>query len=379
MLNFTIKQPCVIDISHWNIIDWNNVLSDIAGFYIKVSEGKDYQDPDAKNNFEGAGRRGFRRGLYHFFQINDVAAQVANFIDACTKIGAIVDGKWVAEMEPVLDAEYIPRLQTDIVGSRLAAQYKTWLDMVEEATGVRPIVYSSAACLNYACDPIFWTSWKNSTGETVWGWLTSSASKAPAWAGTYKLWTAGYPDNPDSYSEPYQMPIGWPDWFVWQYKVIVGGIQGISSKTDLNVFNGTIEEWRKIYPMDSTTIPPSEEIRYKITASADVYIRDYAGATKGKIIGMFKAGQVGYGTQTMGTQGGAYYSLLVESGADIVGWVYARFNSSNTYATIVKETVPTTPPPVEPPPTSPDQTYTVVLTDDATGEKFVGKLIKSQP
>ena len=367
-----IKEPCIVDVSHWNIIDWGNFDRRVVGVIIKATESKDYRDPDCRKNFIEAGKLGLPRSLYHFFQPNDVSSQVDNFISYAEEVGAIIDGKWVAEIEPVLDAEFTPTKQSDIVGKDLANQYKVWLDMVEAKTGKRPIVYSSEQCLGYTCSPIFWTQWTDASGNKRWSWMTNGSSVPPSWAGLYKLWTAAYPNNPDGMDKPYVMPRGWPNWFLWQYAVVVGLIEGISSKTDVNVFNGTIDEWKKMYPYNGGGEPPMPK-KYKVTTTGIVNVRDRGGATLGNKIGEMKPGQVGYGYETMGSADGQYYCLHVTDGIGLDGWVYQRYNWTNTYATIeiVDDVVE---PPIDPPLV--EKTFAVSVVDNQTGEVYTGTLVK---
>lgn len=370
-----LKRPCIVDLSHWNTIDWGNFDNRVVGVIIKATESKDYKDPDCKRNFDEAGKLGLPRSLYHFFQPNDVSAQAENYLSYAEEIGAIVNGKWVAEIEPVLDAEFTPALKTDIVGKELANQYKVWLDIVESRTGKRPIVYSSEQCLNFTRDPIYWTSWKNEDGDLVWGWMTKDSSLPPYWAGTYKLWTAGYPDKPDNYNAPYSMPMGWDKWFMWQYAVIDGAIRGVSGKTDLNLFNGTLEEWKTMYPTNGGGEPPMPT-RYKVTTSKEVNVRDRGGPTLGNKVGVMSPTQTGCGYETMGTPGGQYYCIHVTEGLGFDGWIYQRHNFTNTYATI--SVVEVIEPPVEPPPppSEGEKTFSVSMVDNQTGEVYSGTLMK---
>jgi len=272
-----IKSPCIIDISHWEVPDWPNLDSRVMGVIMKATQGKFYVDPTFKNSWIGAGNRQIPRSAYHFFEANDVAAQVSNYLTTCEDVGLLVSGIWKAEIEPVLDAEYQPttiasRLLSlvgiqpsppvrtkawldlqhpenylainrradkwraleyaataaprSVSGAQLAAQYKAWLDMVESETGVQPIIYTSK-----------------------WMWMHTGN---PAWVQDYKLWVAQYPYEPDMQNEPAYLPDGWADWWMWQYSES-GQLEGISGKVDLNLFNGTADDWKRFY--GGATIP----------------------------------------------------------------------------------------------------------------------------
>jgi len=250
-----IKSPCIIDISHWEVPDWPNLDSRVMGVIMKATQGKFYRDPTCRANYIGAGARGVPRGLYHYAEPDDVAAQVNNFLVVCEEIGALRDGVWLAELPPILDAEYYPNTETSVVGAQLAAQYEAWMTRVEQAVGVRPWIYSSNNFLGFTQSPIFWTAWKDKYSKTQHDWMTNSSSMPPAWAGTYPLWIAEYPHNPDEQEAPNSMPSGWPDFILWQYaESAKGEIAGIAESVDLNVFNGSEDEW--IYLFGGGVIPP---------------------------------------------------------------------------------------------------------------------------
>ena len=271
----TIKQPCFADSSHWNPVDWNNLDPRLLGMIWKITQGKYYIDPTCAGFWRDAKSKGVARSVFHFFEPNDIQAQVVNFLTACEDIGIIVSGKWMAEIEPVLDAEYSPptlasrvlgamgietkipnlsaKKQADlrypadhltvnrrasqsgtmthliapaVSGAQLAAQYKAWLDGVEAAVGIKPIIYTS---------------------QSKWVY-----TEYPTWASRYKLWTAQYPYSPDGQGAPLYVPYGnFVSWWGWQYSenATVQGFKG-----DINVYNGTTEEWIEQY--GGGVIPP---------------------------------------------------------------------------------------------------------------------------
>jgi hypothetical protein len=171
----------------------------------------------------------------------------------------------------------------------------------------------------------------------------------------FRMWPANYPYiYIHGISKP-RMFGHWKTWTLWQYH----------GNPDYNDFNGTDEEFYALF--GGAYIPPVEPPQggdmYKITTQGTVNIRETGGAVLGKDIGNFVVGQTGFGSEIQGSPTGAFYSLKVTSGADIVGWVYARFGGGDTYATIVEVDDP-------PPPTGtlpiihlkaegyPDQTWT---------------------
>lgn len=113
--------------------------------------------------------------------------------------------------------------------------------------------------------------------------------------------------------------------------------------------------------------------KYKVTTAGIVNVRDRGGATLGNKIGEMKPGQVGYGYETMGSADGQYYCLHVTDGIGLDGWVYQRYNWTNTYATIevVEDVVE---PPIDPPLV--EKTFAVSVVDNQTGEVYTGTLVK---
>jgi len=91
-----IKQPCLVDASHWEIVDWNNFDPRVLGVIWKITQGKYYIDPTCASFWAGAGALGLPRSVFHFFEPNDISAQVENFLTACEDIGIIVSGRWMA-------------------------------------------------------------------------------------------------------------------------------------------------------------------------------------------------------------------------------------------------------------------------------------------
>ncbi len=156
-----------------------------------------------------------------------------------------------------------------------------------------------------------------------------------------------------------------------------GSLYGVNPSfakdVDLNYFLGTEEEFQEF--VGGTPVPPPDpagDAMYKVTCSNTVNIRASDGGTLGNIIGALSTGQTGHGTEISGSPTGTYYSLHITDvdGTPIDGWVYARWNNGNTFATI--EEVVTPPPPVE---TVPHMDMT--LTDkDGTVYRFVADGVK---
>lgn len=242
-MDYQIKLPAGIDISFWESeIRWNQLSPRPAVVIAKASEYK-WNDPKFEEHWKNMTAFDAPRGAYHFFRANDVSSQVSAYLAQMQKVGAWDGTKWSAEIPPILDAEYEPPVKPKNPpknyvdpprGAQLAGQYKTWLDTVERATGVRPIIYTNINYWNYTLD-----------------WF----SKPPGWTRDYKLWLAYYPDRKDDFARPTagMMPKGWllEDVVMWQYAED-GRLAGVP-------YDGVDLNWLDLKWLESlgTPIPPA--------------------------------------------------------------------------------------------------------------------------
>lgn len=189
-----------IDVSdHQKTVDWNAVQKAGKVFaFIKATDGITWTDPEFAANWSGAKAAGLLRGAYHFYETNDdPAEQARNFLSAVP----LEPG----DLPPVVDIEATKSGQS---AAQIVKDLQTWLDVVEQATGRVPILYTN---------PSYWDS------------LGTSAF------GRYPLWIAEY-----GVSTP-KLPAGWTRWTFWQLSES-GTVAGISGSVDLDVFNGTLAE-----------------------------------------------------------------------------------------------------------------------------------------
>lgn len=190
-----------IDVSYWQgNIDWQSVCQ--AGYrfaFAKVTEGITYLDSTFYPNVAGAHAAGMPIGAYHFFHLSLPAKAQAEFF--LSKISPVK-----LDLPPVLDFED----NTHIGQFQAAAAVKTWLDIVEAATGRKPIIYTG------------FYYWRDSISD-------------PAWANDYPLWIAQY--NTDQPS----IPSCWSKWAFWQYseKGMVPGIYDSSVDLDYTTLSET--------------------------------------------------------------------------------------------------------------------------------------------
>ena len=186
-----------IDVSHYQgTVDWQQVKAAGNQFaFAKATEGVTLLDPELATNWAGMKAAGLLRGAYHFFEPGDDAGQQATFF-----LGTVQFER--GDLPPVLDVETAPA-----AGEDLWRGVQTWLEQVETATGMRPILYLNK-------------SFANENG-------------APASLAAYPLWLAQYE------VELPTLPTGWTTWLLWQYSQS-GTVAGVTGSVDLDQLNGPL-------------------------------------------------------------------------------------------------------------------------------------------
>lgn len=189
-----------IDVSHHNgKIEWRKVkkmrFSDedlqIQFCFLKATEGMTHSDREFERNWEQLGKLGIKRGAYHFFiPWREPVGQAKNFINSVKlKKG---------DFAPVLDIEQ-NSLKSD---SQIIEEIETWLDIVGEHYGVKPIIYTN---------PNFYRKFIKGNFDD------------------YPLWIADY-------SKETLKGYGSSLWF-WQHNQ-KGWCEGVRGTVDYNVFLG---------------------------------------------------------------------------------------------------------------------------------------------
>lgn len=137
-----------IDVSHHQgDINWVEVkksVPDLAFIYVKCSEGKDYVDPAFKKNAEGAAKNGFRVGAYHYFRMTSSAHD--QFKNYCKQMDAVP-----VTLRPMVDVEKDDKKPR----KELQDSLKMLLNLLEEAYGVKPVIYGTNRSYNEFCAPEF--------------------------------------------------------------------------------------------------------------------------------------------------------------------------------------------------------------------------------
>lgn len=205
-----------IDVSHFQgTVDWPAAAAGgIAFAYAKTSDGGTGSDQKFATNWAGMKAAGIPRGAYHFFRpATSAEAQADHFVQL---VGALAPG----DLPPMLDLEETKTATAPEQWDAVAVDARvplvlTWLERVEAALGLRPILYTRRGFVQtYFPDP---------------GQLTD-----------YLLWVAHYTGKPAP-----DVPAGWQDWTFWQFSE-TGTVPGIAGSVDLDRFNGTLEQLRAL-------------------------------------------------------------------------------------------------------------------------------------
>ncbi|MBR0462927.1 MAG: glycoside hydrolase family 25 [Clostridia bacterium] len=194
-----------VDVSHYQgSIDWN-LLQDqgIMFAYIKATEGSSYQDSEFQTNWENVKGTKLRAGAYHFFSFESSGLkQSENFI----RTVPVIDGM----LPPVIDVEPYGRYRTLMDSDETTAEIKDWLNAIEAEYGMRPVIYTTEA------------------------FYMDCMAKAFS---DYDIWIRSV----------YRSPREEIKWKFWQYsnRVHLNGYVGEERFVDMNVFDGTIEDFEK--------------------------------------------------------------------------------------------------------------------------------------
>lgn len=159
--------------------------------FIKATEGLSGADKQFKRNWQQCKQAGITRGAYHYFlATKDGVAQAKNFISN-VKLEP-------GDLPPVLDVEDLYGVPAALMQQRV----KDFLQVVEAAYNVKPIVYSYADFFQ-----------RN---------LAGSCKGYPVWVAHYFGETSPHINC---------------EWQFWQHSD-AGKVNGITSKVDFNVFRG---------------------------------------------------------------------------------------------------------------------------------------------
>lgn len=197
-----------VDVSRYQgDIDWQRLLANNISFaFIKATEGGDVADSMFELNWALAREAGMPRGAYHYYYFCRSAEEQAKWFIDHVPLDNLA-------LPPVLDAEWTQRSRTcpfrpapEVVRSEMSK----YLLAVGRRYGKRPIIYST---VDFYADNELWR---------VMG---------------YSFWLRSVAGHP-SVTYPSQ------DWVLWQYTG-TGLVPGIEGQTDLNVFAGSRDDFRR--------------------------------------------------------------------------------------------------------------------------------------
>lgn len=175
----------------------------VSFVFIKATEGKDIKNAHYANDYTAARRHGFCVGTYHFFSTKSSATQQANHFLKTAHFNR-------GDLPPVLDVEPSNTQIKKMGGAEaLFNAIRTWMRIVQQKTGVRPILYINQQFVN------------------------KYLPLAPDIKRDYDVWIARYGEyKPDVHLAIWQLS---PD----------GRVKGIRGEVDIDVFNGYQSEWKE--------------------------------------------------------------------------------------------------------------------------------------
>ncbi|MFF4060560.1 glycoside hydrolase family 25 protein [Streptomyces sp. NPDC001668] len=204
-----------IDISRYQhpgnkAIDWGRVSRSGQKFVsVKATEGTRTVSPWFVRDLAGARSVRMIHTAYHYFDpAQDGRLQADHFLSTVGR--QHLDGHQPYQLPLELDLEGPCKVGPGAFESRVLA----FLNRVEAATGVEPVVYTQRSYVNHCM----------------------AGSKA---LGKYRVRLARYSNNP-----PPALP-GGTGWHFWQFTE-KATVPGVPAKTDENVFNGSYQALRNL-------------------------------------------------------------------------------------------------------------------------------------
>lgn len=186
-------------------IDWDVLTKQNIRFaFIKATEGSSFVDPHFHDNYENAAKTGIRVGAYHFFSFDSGGdTQAENFIREVEKIDNM--------LPPVIDLEFYGDKKSNPPDREtVTTQLKLFVAKIEEVYGVKPVIYV--------------------VYETYDLYIKDNFDDCDIWIRDV-FRTPSLSDK--------------RNWVFWQYtsRARLDGYNGEEKYIDLNVFNGTEEQF----------------------------------------------------------------------------------------------------------------------------------------
>lgn len=185
--------------SHQGEINWEEVYASKVNFaFIKATEGETFVDKKFEYNFSQAKKNNIIVGAYHFFRFNKNGKEQAyNFINN-VQLDSL-------SLPPVLDVELFGGNKFSFeTKNKVISEIFNCLRTLEKYYDRKPIIYTNI--------------------ETYENFIKGNFDD-------YDLWLCKLCNEPKSVK-----------WKIWQYSH-QGVVPGIKSDVDMNVFNGSYEEF----------------------------------------------------------------------------------------------------------------------------------------
>ena len=203
-----------IDVSHHQgEINWKRLKRGnpseppITFVYIKATEGYNHDDTRFERNWKAAKKNGFICGAYHYFGTKSPGEIQARQFISKVKLEP-------GDLPPVVDVEEEPEN-----AEAYREELKKFISVLEKHYGVKPIIYTYKKFHERHINNTHFNSY-------------------PLWIARYEASHPGIDDK----------------WIIWQCTED-GRLPGIDEDVDINVFNGTAEEFQKLI-IKSRITPP---------------------------------------------------------------------------------------------------------------------------
>jgi lysozyme len=194
-----------IDVSQYQgTIDWENLEAieeqfEIKFVVVRATAGSKKVDRKFKTNWRNLSSTVYIQGAYHYYRPDENSTDQANNFIKNVKLRK-------GHLPPILDIEKMPKGQSM---DKLKEGLLNWLTLVEKQYGVKPIIY---------------------TGEKYYEDFLQEDFP------NYKFWIANY--------NPWKEKIE-DDYLMWQFTE-KAKLHGINELVDVNVFNGNVEDLKKV-------------------------------------------------------------------------------------------------------------------------------------
>lgn len=194
-----------IDVSQYQgTIDWENLEAieeqfEIKFVVVRATAGSKKVDRNFKKNWKNLSSTVYIQGAYHYYRPDENSTDQANNFIKNVKLRK-------GHLPPILDIEKMPKGQSM---NKLKEGLQNWLTIVEKQYGVKPIIY---------------------TGEKYFEDFLQEDFP------NYKFWIANYNPWKEKIEDEYLM---------WQFTE-KAQLHGINELVDVNVFNGNVEDLKKV-------------------------------------------------------------------------------------------------------------------------------------